>query len=55
MVDLVLLQLIISAGLSAGGYSIFIEDAAGCQFAYGSANINDPSPINIDSTVINFI
>ena len=42
-------------GLLAGGYSVFIEDAAGCQFAYGFANINDPSPITIDSTVVNFM
>ena len=42
-------------GLLAGGYSVVLEDAAGCQFAYGSANINDPSPITIDSTIVNFM
>ena len=43
------------SGLLAGGYSVVIEDFSGCQLAYGSANINDPSPITIDSTNINFI
>ena len=42
-------------GLLAGGYSVVLEDASGCQFAYGSANINDPSPITIDSTIVNFM